>query len=103
MENPDMAHQNVCKYFKFGFCKYTDTCRQSHVSEICENFTCEIGKCHLRHPKTCKYYSEFSRCKFSEYCLFKHVRNVNKFDILMKENTENKTKIVKLEENLNEK
>ena len=72
-------------------------------TKMCENFSCEIGNCHLRHPKYCKYYSEFSRFKSSEYCLFKHVRIVNQFDILTKENYKNKTKIVTLEENLKDK
>ena len=32
-----MASQNVCRYYKFGHCKFADKCRQFHVSEECEN------------------------------------------------------------------
>ena len=26
----------------------------------------------MRHPRECKYYQRFGRCKFNSYCLFKH-------------------------------
>ena len=26
----------------------------------------------MRHPKTCKYFREYRRCKFGEYCYFDH-------------------------------
>ena len=51
-----MAQQNVCEYFKFGHCKHADKCRLMHVKEKCENPSCEIKNCNLRHPRTCKYY-----------------------------------------------
>ena len=78
-----MASQNVCRYFRFGHCKFGDTCKLLHISEICENNACEITSCNLRHPRTCKFFKEFNRCKFSEWCSFKHVENdinVNHFD-----------------------
>ena len=68
------AQQNVCKYNKFGFCKYQDRCRNLHVNEICENSACDWSNCMQRHPMKCKYYTEFMICKFSP-CAFKHVKN----------------------------
>ena len=62
----------VCKYFKFGYCKYQNSCRFKHVDTICDNLRCEIVSCEKRHPKDCKYFREFGRCKFSP-CSFKHV------------------------------
>ena len=32
-----MAAQNVCRYFKFGFCKFLERCRFMHVNEECVN------------------------------------------------------------------
>ena len=68
-----MASQNVCRYFRFGHCKYKERCRLQHVKEFCENQSCEIRSCSLRHPKACKYFRDYNRCKFGEYCDFKHV------------------------------
>ena len=68
-------NQNVCRYFKFGFCKYTDRCKFMHVQELCGNPTCDIRTCKLRHPRICKYYRDYKRCKFSEYCAFKHIES----------------------------
>ena len=73
----DMAAQNVCRYFKFGFCKFTDKCRFMHISQVCENPSCEINHCKLRHPRVCKYFRDYNRCKFSEWCAFKHIENNN--------------------------
>ena len=68
-----MAAQNVCRYFKFGFCKFTDKCKFMHVKELCGNSSCEISCCNLRHPKICKFFRDYNRCKFGEWCSFKHV------------------------------
>ena len=44
-----------------------------HVKEKCENKWCDITTCNLRHPRTCEFVKEYNRCKFSDYCSFKHV------------------------------
>ena len=81
-----MATQNVCKYHKFGFCKYSEKCRFPHVKEECENKECEVRSCNLRHPKICTYYRDYRRCKFGEWCSFKHVEKIeiNKREIFEK-------------------
>ena len=68
-----MATQNVCRYFKFGFCKYTVNCRFLHVKENCESQDCDVSSCNLRHPKICRFFRDYSRCKFGEWCCFRHV------------------------------
>ena len=68
----DMATQNVCRYFKFGHCKFCDKCRFLHVKERCENPTCEIRSCSLRHPRKCKWQRDYGRCKYGEWCSFDH-------------------------------
>ena len=88
-----MAQQNVCGHFKFGFCKYKESCRKKHIKEICENSSCVIKICNLRHPKICKFYREFGRCKFTDGCAFKHIV----FDNILAKRVDN------LEKKLNEK
>ena len=75
----DMTHQNVCRYYKFGFCKYKDNCRKMHIHEKCENRCCEIKNCPLRHPRKCSFYRDFKRCKFNEWCKYDHDDNDNDF------------------------
>ena len=48
-----------------------------HNSQICDNTSCEIRNCNLRHPKICKFYRDYRRCKFGEWCYFLHKENVN--------------------------
>ena len=89
-----IQEQEVCGFFKFGYCKFKDTCRKKHHSELCENTSCEIRKCLLRHPKICRYYRDFGRCKFAESCAFKHIENETasskRFEILEKKVEEDK-------------
>ena len=66
------AAQIVCSFNKFGYCKFRNNCRKMHVNEHCENELCEIRTCRLRHPKPCRYFRDFRRCKFSN-CKFKHI------------------------------
>ena len=70
-----MNVQNVCRFNKFGFCKFAMTCRIKHVDELCEAPSCEINLCEKRHPRICKFFYEFGRCKFGDYCRYNHKRN----------------------------
>ena len=67
-----MVNKNVCKYNKFGFCKFGNICFRKHENRICENERCEIQECLLRHPRKCRFFLEYSYCKFGTYCKFKH-------------------------------
>ena len=68
-------NQNVCRYNKFGHCKFCEKCKFMHIMERCENSSCEIAKCNLRHPRICNYYRDYQRCKFGEWCSFNHEVN----------------------------
>ena len=46
-----------------------------HVDEVCQNHECEVKNCNLRHPRICKYFRDYRRCKFGEYCSFRHEEN----------------------------
>ena len=70
-----MAAQDVCRYHQFGHCKFSDKCRFIHAQERCENPECEIRSCNLRHPRKCKWFRDYRRCKFGEWCSFDHADN----------------------------
>ena len=88
-----MAAENTCLHNKFGHCRYRDTCRHRHIQEICENSTCEIHNCERRHPRECRFWKVYNRCKFGDFCSFKH----KGLDCLKKPNEilEKELKIVK--------
>ena len=66
------VRQNVCKFNKFGYCRYKENCRKMHVDKLCDNPSCELSKCIQRHPKVCKWYRDHIRCKFDP-CKFTHI------------------------------
>ena len=62
----------VCKFYKFGFCKFGDRCRYHHENTVCADDDCTIHHCSYRHPRACRFYQEYGRCKFGIYCQFSH-------------------------------
>ena len=98
-----MAAQNVCKFFKFGYCKHREFCRREHVKDICEKSECDISMCSFRHPKVCKYYRDYRKCKFNP-CMFLHVEKENdpETEKLKKENESILKQIVNLEKNIDD-
>ena len=71
----------VCRYNKYGFCKYGDKCHFRHENVVCVVKKCTVIDCDKRHPVTCKYYRNFKRCKYL-YCAYKHEKesDVNEND-----------------------
>ena len=69
-----MAAEHVCKFYQFGHCKFMDLCRKKHVAQLCENETCEVIGCSLRHPRPCRFYQLYGRCKF-EPCSYQHIES----------------------------
>ena len=68
----EMSAKTICQFSKFGHCRFSVNCRLLHVKEICESESCETSKCPKRHPKACKFYAEYRRCKFGDYCSYSH-------------------------------
>ena len=64
----------MCRYFKFGFCKFGDHCRNLHVEEKCDDKQCDISNCDKRHPRPCTFYRYYGRCKYSDYCKYEHIQ-----------------------------
>ena len=91
----------ICRHFKFGFCRYKEHCRKRHISETCADESCEIEKCTKRHPKMCRYYETYKRCKFTEYCLYSHKsQQVKEIDDLKIELKAVHDKLTALEKNV---
>ena len=65
------------------------------MNAICDDSSCDISNCKLRHPRICKFYREFRKCKFSEWCSYVHIENENDLDDLKKENEKMLTNIEK--------
>ena len=97
-----MVSENVCLYRKFGHCKYSGTCKFRHIETICENMNCDIESCEKRHPRDCRFFSDFARCKFGEYCSFKH-RPRSETNLLNVEIDNLKAKVENLEKLVSEK
>ena len=87
-----MATQIVCSFFKFGYCKHKEMCRKRHVKEICENSSCDVYTCILRHPKPCKFFRNHRMCKFDP-CMFSHEIN-NTSDTNLETKIDNLEKII---------
>ena len=64
---------------------FVELCRKYHEKKMCENKLCKVFLCPLRHPKNCKFYREYKRCKFNP-CAYKHEDDGKTIDILMREN-----------------
>ena len=65
---------NVCKYHKFGYCKYNNQCEKNHVKGECKdgNICPKIQVCNLRHPKMCKRMAMEGYCRLEAKCAYKH-------------------------------
>ena len=66
-----MATATVCLHNKFGHCKYKNLCRLRHVNAVCETESCDVRKCDFRHPKICRFFRDYGRCRFSP-CSYQH-------------------------------
>ena len=81
----------ICKYDKFGYCKYKKDCKRTHFTEECEdldNFK-SIKNCMKRHPKCCKQHA-YGKCRFESDCSYKHLDTIkNKEQIQLEERLSN--------------
>ena len=68
MEQPN----RMCRFQKFGFCKFGSKCYFRHSEEICHNVDCGIKTCFKRHPSPCKFFFLTQKCKFKENCSYSH-------------------------------
>ena len=68
-----MTGEEICKINKFGYCKLRNTCLKTHENQKCEEKKdCNFWNCSLRLPQSCRFFREFKRCKFGEFCKVSH-------------------------------
>ena len=86
----------ICRYNKFGYCKYADKCNFKHNDVICVNKNCNVFECEMRHPVMCRHFTNFRKCKFTN-CAYKHSCVFDNDEITAKiETVENKlTEVIK--------
>ena len=72
-----MNPKSVCRYNKFGYCRFSDKCRFRHNDVLCADKNCDVFKCEKRHPKICTYQRDFGRCKFTTFCRYNHEKEIN--------------------------
>ena len=94
-----MAAQNVCSFFKYGYCKHGEFCRRYHEKTICDKQTCDVFSCTFRHPVICKFYKEYKRCKFNP-CSYKHEDDDSSLEIPRKESVSINEKLCKVIEDI---
>ena len=67
----------VCKYWKFVFCKFKKGCKRRHFTEVCENLSrcTNINECEKKHPKICRRFTVESECQFKNDCAYRHMES----------------------------
>merc|ERR1719319_1209158 len=81
-----------------------------HENEICENSVrnvCTNQSCRKRHPRECRYFVQFGRCKLGEACAYSHAggsknHKVEKLEKEVKEMKEENMKVDQLEKQVQE-
>ena len=91
--------ETICRFNKTGFCKYAARCRKQHVMDICQNLSCYLATCVKRHPRVCKFFLSYGRCKFDNSCAYLHHHFLDSTDEnLRKMKQEHAEEIAKLNE-----
>ena len=108
MKMATATSETICKFNQSGFCKYQSHCRKHHIEEICQNLTCNVVTCLNRHPRVCRYFASFGRCKFGDSCAYLH-QNIytNSVDAKVRQDQANAVKnleeeIVKLKKQIDD-
>ena len=92
----------ICRYNKFGYCKYDDKCNKKHNNVISTKKDCNVFDCDMRHPVVCRHFMNFRKCKFTN-CAYHHSCVIDDGEIAAKIKTvENKLTKVMNESNVKE-
>ena len=75
--NDDQTIQHVCKYHKFGHCKFGKKCRHMHNDIICTKLNCDRNACLYRQPMPCKFVTCSDLCNFGARCSYAHPQSVS--------------------------
>jgi len=64
-DSKKMTSEKLCLHYKYGHCKFRDTFHYYHPTETCEISSCVDDQCLKGHPRKCRFYQEYKRCKFA--------------------------------------
>ena len=70
-----MENSAICVFFKYGYCKFKTSCKNKHVTQVCDDEACSQTKCQKRHPRPCRFFSNYGTCKLGNVCAYKHGKN----------------------------
>ena len=73
--------ENICKYNKYGHCRFGKFCNFYHEDRKCETEGCDHKICCYRHPQPCRYIKTRKSCKFGDSCDFDHDGDVIDIEI----------------------
>ena len=59
--------------------------------EVCSNTQCNMVTCMYRHPRQCRYFNNFGRCKFDESCAYLHKKDESLSDLRKEQEKEIET------------
>ena len=48
------------------------SCKNKHVTTVCDDEKCKPKECEKRHPRLCKYISNYGSCKLGSVCAYSH-------------------------------
>ena len=88
-----LASQPLCKFHRYGHCKFGSLCRHFHTQDTCFTEDCDKLSCTSRHPRLCLYLSGFGHCKFGTACSYLHISHPL-------ETSDNNAEIKKLKDSL---
>ena len=96
-----VTSENLCKFNQTGFCKHAAQCKRKHVNEICQDQSCNLSTCLMRHPRICKFFFSYGRCKFGEFCAYLHRQFSESIDVKLRNLEEQlKAEIVNLKKEI---
>ena len=69
----------VCRFNKFGFCKYRKDRKKIHYIQDCKDLEdCKnVQNCQQRHPKVCKKFAA-GKCRFGDDCDYSHQKTIKR-------------------------
>ena len=73
-ESQSSSATNICPYYRVGYCKYKENCKNIHPKENCDERKCSSRDCNKRHRKPCKFGQKCIRINSCEF-LHDHKKN----------------------------
>ena len=70
-DTEDTHQRQICRYHKYGVCKFRENCPDFHLNRICPGDCSNVDECNMRHPKLCRIFRDNGFCSFPN-CMYAH-------------------------------